>query len=136
MESLDKYLELKFKFDPSPDELSNYNNCLGLAKEFYQDHSYSQIFDDGNPWPIDRHTRYIQRLISYFDSNFVRVKSIDELSFGDIVLLYTGAHVGIYLGDHKILAFEEECIDYVSVTKVFTVEEIGMDNIRFCYKRD
>ena len=75
-------------------------------------------------------------MIKYFNSAFTRVDSIDELSFGDIVLIFNGAHVGIYLGDHKILAFEEECIDYVSVTKVFTVEEIGIDNIRFCYKRD
>lgn len=134
MENLNKYLGIKFRFH-SKEKSNEYSNCLELAKRFYKDHGYLENLDDGYPDVKNRNEMYIKRMLKYLIRNFKRVESIDELEFGDIILLYTGAHIGIYLGDNKILAFEKECKENISVSRIFTVDEIGKNNIRFCYKR-
>ena len=136
MENLDKYIGIKFKIFPKYSDTEKYNNCIGLVKMFYNDHNYKQTFDDGEPWyTFNIKNNPIKRIYSYFRNNFKKVKSIDELEFGDIVFLYVGLNLGIYLGDNKILTFEKEYKNEVSETKIFTLDEIGKENIKCCYKR-
>lgn len=133
MNNIDKYLNLNFTFKNSP--FTKSYNCLGLIEKFYQDHNYNIKFEDGKPWQnLEKHSIYLPRLIRFLKSRFNQTYNIDDLEYGDIVCLKTGAHTGIYLGKYKILCMEFEAIDNVSKSRIYEKDE-WIDKFKYGFKR-
>lgn len=129
MENLDKYIGLNYRFDLS----NNSYNCLSLAKEFYKDHKYSQTFDDGEPWPTIDSANHVNRLLKYLDNNMTKADSIDQLEFGDLVIIRPGYRVGVYVGDGNLLTISSEFKDDVSKSIIYPLD-YWKDNFRIGYK--
>lgn len=132
MENINKYIGLNFTFKNTPK--MNLYNCIGLVEKFYKDHNYSINFNDGKPWCTNRKEHYLNRLLKWLRTNFKETKNIEELEYGDIVCLKTGAHTAIYLGDYKILCMEFEAIDNVSKSRIYEKDE-WIDKFKYGFKR-
>ena len=128
MENLDKYIGLNYRFDLS----NNSYNCLSLAKEFYKDHGYINI-DDGKSWPTDYKTRYATRMMNWFNNNMTKVDSIDQLEFGDLVIIRPGYRVGVYVGNGNLLTISSEFKDDISKSIIYPLD-YWKDNFRIGYK--
>ena len=107
---------------------------MGLVQKFYKDHNYKIKFDDGQPWPTDPNESFIFRLLKYLRKNLMQVSTINNLEYGDIVCLKSGGHLGIYLGDYKILCMEFEAIDNVSKSRIYEKDE-WIDKFKYGFKR-
>lgn len=132
MKNLDNYIGINYTFKNSPK--NNSYNCLGLIKKFYLDNNWNIYFDDGKDWPINSNTSYLYRLLEYLKKNFIQIKNISGLEYGDIVCLKTGVHTAIYLGDYKILCMEFEAIDNVSKSRIYEKDE-WIDKFKYGFKR-
>ncbi len=129
---VNKYIGLNFTFKQTPE--TNSYNCLGLVEKFYKDHNYGIKFNDGKPWCTNRKEHYLNRLLKWLRMSFKGTKNIEELEYGDIVCLKTGAHTAIYLGDYKILCMEFEAIDNVSKSRIYEKDE-WIDKFKYGFKR-
>lgn len=84
-------------------------DCIGLCQLFLYEHGFNIKFRDGRPIDKQWYLTEPYRLARWLLTNFDKVKSIDELQYGDITLFEINgeSHTGIYLGNAKVLTILE-----------------------------
>ena len=101
MEDIYKYINIPYKF-------AGYNydgaDCIGLLRLFYADHNWVEM-NDGRTFTKDWYKKEPYRMVKWFLKNMNKIKTIEELQFGDVVYFLIGGegHVGIYYKYGKII---------------------------------
>lgn len=97
-----RYIGIPWKFNGS--DVSG-ADCIGLVRLFYKDHSWKEDFQDGKTVEKDWYTKDPSRMMRYLAKNFNKTENINELEYGDLIILRIReeSHIGIYLGYGKIL---------------------------------
>lgn len=101
-QDLKKFVGLPYKFLGV-----DYNgvDCIGLCQLFYQEHCIDLEWRDGRPIAKDWYVYEPYRLARFMHKHFTRVKNVDDMQYGDIVLYEINGegHTGVYVGEHKVL---------------------------------
>lgn len=119
-ENLNKYIGKIHRYQGKGD----YCDCLNLVQQFYRDHHYKQDFNDGQERPAtyeEYKKKCPMRMIRYLVNNFQKVTDIRSLGYGDVVLtdISGDAHLGVYVGDDKVLAMEIPVIEGKSKSTIY-----------------
>jgi len=134
MIDLNKYVGLDFVFDSY--DSPNTVNCLTLIRKFYKDNGFTETFDDGKPYPHYVREGYKMRLLLYLINNFNKEDNINNLEYGDIVLLKTNndINIGVYVDNGKVLTIEIPTIQGKSKSIIYD-KSVWKPLIKVCFKR-
>lgn len=120
MENLNKYIGKIHKYQGT----GKYCDCLNLVTMFYHDHHYKETFDDHKPRPKTYEeyiTKQPTRMIRYLIKNFDVTTNVDDLEYGDVILVLVGGdpHLGVYVGEGKALAMEIPVVEGKSKSTIY-----------------
>lgn len=100
-------------------------DCIGLCQLFLNQHGYDIEFRDGREINKDWYETEPLRLVIWLNRNFIKVKEINNLKYGDILLFEINgeSHTGIYIDNMKILTiletFKKSMIIHLKKQNVF-----------------
>lgn len=107
-QDLSKFVGLPYKFLGT-----DYDgvDCIGLCQLFYKEHGINFEWRDGRPIQKDWFLTEPYRLARFMNKYFNRVKDVDSMEYGDIVLYEINGegHTGVYVGEHKVLTILQSC---------------------------
>ena len=101
MEDISKYIGIPYEFNG---DTSDGADCAGLVMMFYRDHKWKPTTYE-KPKDHDWFVKTPFKMERFLLKNYKKVKSISDLSFGDIIWTRIGGegHVLIYLEYGKVL---------------------------------
>jgi hypothetical protein len=101
MEDISKYIGIPYEFNG---DTSDGADCAGLLMMFYRDHKWKPTTYE-KPKDHDWFVKTPFKMERFLLKNYKKVKSISDLSFGDIIWTRIGGegHVLIYLEYGKVL---------------------------------
>lgn len=134
MENVDRYIGIPHKFNGRSFDGCD---CIGLCALFYGEHGWAQNFSDGNEITQDWEKRDPMRLARYLEKNFTRVKTVDELCFGDVLLFNVcgDSHLGIYLEYGGILAMQVP-VEEGKTTSTIYHKDVWYNGFKAGFKRE
>lgn len=103
--NLNKFIGIKHYFGESSFTKCD---CAGLARLFYKEHNYGIDLTDGKPLDEAEYKHQPYRMLRYLLKSLDKVRSIDELKYGDIVVvrIMEELHIGIYTEYQRLLTME------------------------------
>lgn len=121
-QDLCKYVGIPFKFLGTTFDGVD---CIGLCQLFLNQHNYDIEFRDGREITKDWYETEPLRLLIWLNRNFTKIKDMNNLQYGDIVLFEINgeSHTGIYIDNMKVLTiletFKKSMIIHLKKQNVF-----------------
>jgi cell wall-associated NlpC family hydrolase len=119
MSPFDKFIGIPHQYGESSWSACD---CAGLCQLFYREHQYNETLIDGKPiGDSESSKKQPLRMLRYLLKNLDRIPDINDLQYGDIVLLKIAGehHVAISIDYGKILSMAVPCIAGVSKSTIY-----------------